>query len=112
MRCPVCGSESFRESYQCPAAGGEPVCADCCKACEYRGAPGSGITCRWYIMHPVRDLDREIMCARRQADLMKKKADTLWSRGQNAAAARMEEEWRLLWRRIKELEEERDAKGA
>lgn len=112
MRCPVCGSEHFRESYQCPAEGGEPVCADCCRACEYRGTPGSGVICRWYVTHKPRNLEAEIAKLRQAAELTKKKAETLWSRGQNAAAARMEEEWRLQWRRIREMEEERDAKGA
>ena len=54
----------------------------------------------------------EIAKLRQAAELTKKKAETLWSRGQNAAAARMEEEWSLQWRRIRELEEERNAKGA
>lgn len=110
MNCPICGSGSYKESYQCPAMGGEPVCADCCRSCEYHGR--EGLRCRWYLAHPQRNIDEEINTLRRQADLLKKKKDALWERGKRAAAMTVEEEWRLIWQKIRRLEKERDEKGA
>lgn len=103
MKCPVCGSTSFREAYQCPARNSEPVCAACCQACEYYRH--EGLWCRWRLAHPQRDIEEEIRIKHRQAGLMKTKKEALWKRGNTVAASRVEEQWRQIWDEIKRMEE-------
>lgn len=48
--CAKCGETFAKEWRQCPEHGGEPVCADCCKACEYYEPDCRSIyTCRFWI---------------------------------------------------------------
>ena len=104
MLCPACGSTQFKEARQCPAHGGKPVCITCCMSCvEY--SP-DGIPCRWYIHHPVRDYAREIAGMKKRAGYMKEQMLALREQKKLGAARRLEEDWWLLWQRIKELEKE------
>lgn len=109
MICPSCGSTSYRESRQCPAYGGTPVCISCCMSCEDYSP--DGIPCRWYIHHPVRDIRKEIAGLKKKAELMKKKILAMREQRKFAAARRLEEDWWLLWQRIRELEEELNETG-
>ena len=34
-KCPICGTEGFREGNICHIRHGETVCVDCCRTCEH-----------------------------------------------------------------------------
>lgn len=103
MICPVCSESGFKESRQCPAKGGRPVCESCCRKCNYRGEGGN--PCRYYISSPEAKMMEELAGRRRRAIFLRKTADRLYARGQNYAASQREAEWRHVMRDIKILED-------
>ena len=109
MICPSCGSTSYRESRQCPAHGGTPVCISCCYSCEYLAE--DRIICRYRIENPVRSVADEIAGLRRRAEHKKRQSQSLRRKGMHFAAYKVEEEWRMIWRDIRELEEELNETG-
>ena len=104
MICPICGRNGVKESRQCPARRGRPVCEKCCKQCEYRGKNGN--PCLYYANSPQARLREELTEKKKRAEFLRKTADRLWERGMNYAASQKEAEWRNAVQDVLRMEEE------
>ena len=76
MKCPNCGRTGYREARQCPKLGGEPICIDCCKSCEYYGR--DGIICHWYLETQNTNTDQEIERLNRRITHLMNQAEKLY----------------------------------
>lgn len=108
MKCPHCGSGSFKEARQCPRYEREPVCITCCHSCEYYFRDTG---CRWYAVHPpVIDEDekkrRRIMALDNQIRNKRKQIEAMYKRNRPKFAEKMEQELWLLLREKKGIEHE------
>jgi hypothetical protein len=107
MKCPICEREGFKEGRQCPQNAGKTVCVNCCIKCRYYRS--DGLSCRYYIENPQpqqNGIREEFLRERRRAESKRIQADKLWKQGKKVAAYKVEEEWRQIMGRVKELEKQ------
>lgn len=105
MICPGCGSTSYRESRQCPIYNGEPVCISCCKSCEYYSADPIARACRFYIVHPKKDYQRELEKIENQINMKEQKVDYFYRDNKPMIAQRIEGELTWLYEERRKLKE-------
>lgn len=72
--CPECGAIEFGESTICPRHGGEMVCMDCCRSCEYHQKDSTGGAvmskrCTWGD-HPY-NLERDKMMIEKLREILR-----------------------------------------
>ncbi len=105
MKCPKCGSTNYREARQCPKYNDVPVCINCCKNCEYYSADPVARTCRFYIVNPQKDYQRELEKIENKINTKEQKVDYFYRDNKPMIAQRIEGELTWLYEERRKLKE-------